>query len=125
MKASPLDTSLGEVAAVLDRVLTTMLRYNMLTPGDSVVAAVSGGPDSVCLLSVLCELASQVGATVAGVAHLNHKLRGEASDEDERFVAALAARYGIPFYREAAAGIAGGDPEQVGGNLEQNAGGNL
>ena len=52
---------------------------------------------------------------MAGVAHLNHKLRGEASEEDERFVAGLAARHGVPFYREeAAAGIAGG-------NLEQNA----
>jgi tRNA(Ile)-lysidine synthase len=91
-----------------------MLRYNMLAPGDRVVAAVSGGRDSVCLLSVLCELAGRLGVTVAGVAHLNHKLRGEASEEDERFVAALAARHGVPFYCEAAAGIAAG-------NLEQNA----
>jgi tRNA(Ile)-lysidine synthase len=92
-----------------------MFRYNMLAPGDRVAAAVSGGADSVCLLSVLCELAGRLGVTVAGVAHLNHKLRGEASEEDERFVAALAARHGVPFYREeAAAGIAGG-------NLEQNA----
>src|ERR1700733_14875393 len=112
MKASPLDTSLGEVAAVLDRVLTTMLRYNMLARGDRVVAAVSGGPDSVCLLAVLCELAGRVGATVSGVAHLNHKLRGEASEEDERFVATLAARHGVSFYREEArAGIAGGNLE--------------
>jgi tRNA(Ile)-lysidine synthase len=91
-----------------------MLRYNMLGPGDRVVAAVSGGPDSVCLLSVLCELTGRMGATVAGVAHMNHKLRGQASEEDERFVAALAARHGVPFYREEAAGIAGG-------NMEQNA----
>jgi tRNA(Ile)-lysidine synthase len=96
-----------------------MFRYNMLAPGDRVVAAVSGGPDSVCLLSVLCELAGRLrataGVTVAGVAHLNHKLRGEASEEDERFVAALAQRHGVPFYREEA-GIA-----QRGGNLEQSA----
>ncbi len=120
MKASPPDTAsvLGKTS-VLDKVLTTMFRYNMLAPGDRVVAAVSGGPDSVCLLTVLCELAGRLqataGVTLAGVAHLNHKLRGEASEEDERFVAGLAARHGVPFYREeAAAGIAGG-------NLEQNA----
>jgi tRNA(Ile)-lysidine synthase len=100
-----------------------MFRYSMLAPGDRVVAAVSGGPDSVCLLSVLCELAGRLGTpsgvTLAGVAHLNHKLRGEASDEDERFVAALAARCGVPFYREEA-GIAltGGGTR---GNLEQAA----
>src|SRR5580658_7093876 len=115
MKASPFDAAWapGKVS-VLDTVLTTMLRYNMLAPGDRVVAAVSGGPDSVCLLSVVCALAGRLGATVTGGAHLNHKLRGEASDEDERFVAALAAQHGVPFYREEArvAGI---------GNLEQTA----
>jgi tRNA(Ile)-lysidine synthase len=92
-----------------------MFRYSMLTPGDRVVAAVSGGRDSVCLLAALCELAGRGGFSVSGVAHLNHKLRGEASDEDERFVAALAARHGVPFYREeASVGTAGG-------NLEENA----
>ncbi|HEY1757223.1 MAG TPA: tRNA lysidine(34) synthetase TilS [Bryobacteraceae bacterium] len=102
-----------------------MLRYNMLAPGDSVVAAVSGGRDSVCLLSVLCELAGRFKATVAGVAHLNHKLRGEASDADERFVAALAARHGLPFYRHEAdiAGVAGAGAAKPGpaANLEQTA----
>ena len=104
-----------ESGAMLDKVLTTMFRYSMLAPGDRVLAAVSGGPDSVCLLSVLCEVAGRFGASVAGVAHLNHKLRGEASDEDERFVAALAAQHRVPFYREAAA------VGQAGGNLEQTA----
>jgi tRNA(Ile)-lysidine synthase len=113
MKASPLDWASGsDKTSVLDKALTTMLRYNMLAPGDRVVAAVSGGPDSVCLLAVLCQLAGRVGASVVGVAHLNHKLREEASDEDERFVAALAARHGLPFYREEAAGIATGNLEQ-------------
>jgi tRNA(Ile)-lysidine synthase len=92
-----------------------MLRYSMLAPGDRVVAAVSGGADSVCLFSVLRELSVRLGVTVAGVAHLNHKLRGDASDEDERFVAALAARCGVPFFREEASA------EMAGGNLEQSA----
>jgi tRNA(Ile)-lysidine synthase len=74
----------------------------MVTAGDRVLVAVSGGPDSVCLLDVLCELCPQFGASVAGVAHLNHKLRGHASDEDERFVAAMSLRYELPFYREEA-----------------------
>ena len=61
-------------------------------------AAVSGGPDSVCLLHVLLELAPRLGIAVTAVAHLNHQLRGKASDEDERFVAELASRAGVPFF---------------------------
>jgi tRNA(Ile)-lysidine synthase len=94
-----------------------MLRYNMLAPGDRVVAAVSGGADSVCLVAALCELASRLGFSVAGVAHLNHKLRGEASEEDERFVAALAQCHGVAFYREEAAADGAGSGTR--GNLEQ------
>ncbi|HTS77749.1 MAG TPA: tRNA lysidine(34) synthetase TilS [Bryobacteraceae bacterium] len=96
---------------MLDRVRRTVSRYRMLAPGDRVIAAVSGGPDSVCLLHVLRE----IEAKLAGVAHFNHKLRGEESDGDEHFVASLAARMGLPFYR-AEAGL-----EQARGNLEQRA----
>ena len=66
--------------------LTGISRYSMLAPGDRVAAAVSGGADSVCLLYVLLELAPRLGSRVTAVAHLNHQLRGEASDQDERFV---------------------------------------
>jgi tRNA(Ile)-lysidine synthase len=99
----------------MDKVLTAISRYNMLASGDRVAAAVSGGPDSVCLLHVLLELAPRLGVTVAAVAHFNHKLRGEASEEDERFVAALAARHGVAFLCERSA------VAEAGGNLEQTA----
>lgn len=67
----------------------------MLPQGARVIAAVSGGADSVCLLHALREIAP---ASVAGVAHLNHQLRGDASGEDERFVAELAQSLQLPFY---------------------------
>jgi tRNA(Ile)-lysidine synthase len=95
---------------VLDRVLETISRYNMLPPGSRVIVAVSGGADSVCLLHVLRELAP---ASVVGVAHFNHQWRAEASDEDERFVASLASALSLPFFR------AGMKPAQ--GNREQEA----
>jgi tRNA(Ile)-lysidine synthase len=62
---------------VLERVAATISRYDMLGPdGARVIVGVSGGPDSVCLLHALLELKIRV----AGVAHVNHKLRGAASD---------------------------------------------
>ena len=64
------------------------------------VAAVSGGTDSVALVHLLLELAATERFALAGVAHVNHQLRGEASDEDERFCRELAARLCVPAYVE-------------------------
>jgi tRNA(Ile)-lysidine synthase len=73
------------------RLLKTIRKQELLRPGDRVAAAVSGGADSVALLFLLEELRTELGI-VLSVAHVNHKLRGEESDEDERFVANLATR---------------------------------
>jgi tRNA(Ile)-lysidine synthase len=103
---------------VLDRVLKTISRYNMLPQHARVIVAVSGGADSVCLLHVLRELTP---ASVAGIAHFNHKWRAAASDEDEHFVAALAAQLGLPFFRaEAPPGISTGNKEQHARRDRQN-----
>jgi len=59
--------------------------------------AVSGGADSVALLCLLLELRAGLGV-VLSVAHVNHKLRGEESDEDERFVANLARQHGLELH---------------------------
>src|ERR1700722_3236894 len=83
----------------------------MTPPGSRLVVAVSGGPDSVCLLHVLRE----AGVSVAGVAHFNHKLRAGESEEDERFVATIAARMALPFFRSTS------ELSLVEGNLEQAA----
>ena len=60
------------------------------------LAAVSGGGDSVALLYLLAELAEGGAITLAGVAHLNHRLRQADSDADERFCRALASRFDLP-----------------------------
>jgi len=65
----------------------------MLAAGDRVLVGVSGGADSVCLLLVLKELGFNVSA-----AHLNHGLRGEASDEDENFTRSLSEKLTVPFF---------------------------
>jgi tRNA(Ile)-lysidine synthase len=72
-------------------------KREMLRPGDRVGVAVSGGADSVALLLLLLELSEKLG-TVLSVVHFNHKLRGKASDADEKFVAKLAAKHGLEFH---------------------------
>lgn len=66
-----------------------------------VLVAVSGGADSTALLDALVRLreSDQLAVTVLA-AHLNHQLRGEESDEDERFIRELAARLGAPIFTE-------------------------
>jgi tRNA(Ile)-lysidine synthase len=66
-------------------------------PGETVLAAVSGGADSVCLLRLLLALSKERGFEVA-CAHFNHRLRGEESGRDERFVRDLCGKLNVPFY---------------------------
>ena len=68
-----------------------------MRPGDRVGVAVSGGADSVALLLLLLEVQKKLGI-VLRVVHFNHKLRGKASDDDEKFVANLAARHKLEFH---------------------------
>ena len=67
----------------------------MLSEGDRVLTAVSGGPDSVCLLHIVCALKFPVEA-----AHFDHQTRGGESAADAEFVRALANKIGIPFHIE-------------------------
>lgn len=61
-----------------------------------IVVAVSGGPDSVALLRGLLDLRDDCELQLI-VAHYNHRFRGADSDQDAEFVAALAARFQLPF----------------------------
>ena len=73
-----------------------MEAYKMLRPGDRVIAAVSGGADSVCLLWALQKIAPEFPAFLR-VVHVHHGLRGAEADRDERFVEELCRKLGIPF----------------------------
>jgi hypothetical protein len=67
------------------KVRGTIEKYGMLRKGDTVVVAVSGGPDSVALLHVLNSLKSIYGLRLH-VAHLEHGIRGDESRGDMKFV---------------------------------------
>jgi tRNA(Ile)-lysidine synthase len=97
------------------RLLTEWRRLQLPQTGETFLAAVSGGADSVALLLALAELRDNrklAGRTV--VAHFNHSLRGAASDEDAAFVESLSAKFNF----ELALGT--GDVSRE-GNLEQSA----
>jgi tRNA(Ile)-lysidine synthase len=79
-------------------VLTCARRDRLFAPGDRVLVAVSGGPDSVALLHLLTRLAPELGLHL-GVAHYDHGLRGEDSRADAAFVADLARRLNLPCHQ--------------------------
>jgi tRNA(Ile)-lysidine synthase len=79
------------------KVKETIQKHRMLSPGDRVLVAVSGGPDSVALLHVLWKMKDEFNLRLE-VAHLEHGIRGEEAREDARFVAALADRWAVPFH---------------------------
>lgn len=80
-----------------EKVKGTIERYQMLHRGDTVIIGISGGADSVALLSVLNELKNELEISLVG-AHINHGLRGEEALRDEKFSEKLCLTNGIPFY---------------------------
>ena len=68
-----------------------------VSAGERIGVAVSGGADSVALLRLFLELREVLGIVLC-VVHFNHKLRGKASEADEKFVARLAAQHGLEFF---------------------------
>ncbi len=78
------------------KVFEYIRKYDMLREGDRVIIGVSGGPDSVCLLFLLHELAAGLKLDLHAV-HVNHMLRTEADDE-EQFVKDICKKLGISFH---------------------------
>ena len=81
---------------IIDSVRSTVRRYGLLPAGSRVAVALSGGADSVALLYLLREIAEEEDFQVAGVAHLNHLLRGADADADERFCRECASKLDLP-----------------------------
>ncbi|MBN2187474.1 MAG: tRNA lysidine(34) synthetase TilS [Dehalococcoidia bacterium] len=76
------------------RILDFIQQHSLIPPGETVLAGVSGGADSVCLLHVLARCQRRLGINLH-VAHLNHQLRGAESQADASYVANLADRLSI------------------------------
>ena len=87
---------MNRVPDLVRRVRAFVERERLWGHDTRLVAAVSGGSDSVALLHLLVRLSHVGFGQVAGVVHVHHCIRGAAADADAAFVEALGARLGIP-----------------------------
>lgn len=89
-------TTRGKPPPTLEqRVLHFIQEHHLVSSQHHLLVAVSGGPDSVCLLHILVKLEEELGIKLH-VAHLNHQLRGAEAEADAGYVSDLAHRLGIP-----------------------------
>ena len=79
---------------MLNKLLKQLRQYEMVSAGDHVICAISGGADSVALLFGMYLLREKLGIRLSAV-HFNHGLRGAESDRDEKFVRDFCAHYDI------------------------------
>ena len=83
-----------------NKILETIKKYNMIENGEKVVLAVSGGPDSICMLDILNDIKNDETIDMnfeIVVAHVNHMIREEA-EEDEKYVKKYCEEKQIEFY---------------------------
>ena len=90
--------SRNDIAAeVIAKTEAAIKKYNLLSDGDSVIVALSGGADSVTLLSVLNSIKEKYDLKLYA-AHLNHGIRGAEADNDEKFCKILCENYNIKLF---------------------------
>ena len=75
-----------------ERVMKWIKTEALIAEGDCVIAGVSGGADSVCLLLLLLELQEKLQFNLC-VVHVEHGIREQESREDAAFVETLCERY--------------------------------
>jgi tRNA(Ile)-lysidine synthase len=85
------------MGSVIEKVLKHIREHALLSPGERVAAAVSGGADSAAMLRVLLDLKTELGI-VLSVAHFHHQIRGVEADADREFVGNLAVELQLEFH---------------------------
>ena len=80
------------------KLLAALRQDRLAAPGETLLIAVSGGADSICLLHCLAGLRGDLEINLRA-AHLNHRLRPEA-DADEDYVKDVCAQIGVPLTSE-------------------------
>jgi tRNA(Ile)-lysidine synthase len=98
----------------IETILATVKRNGLISEGDTVIAGVSGGPDSTAMLMALAELREELGFSLMA-AHFNHGTR-KGSDLDARFVRKMSADLNVPCIQAKGPRF---DPGSAPGSLEE------
>lgn len=85
------------MSSIIDKILNNVVEHDMITTNDRVLVGLSGGADSIFLLSALILIKNELGFGL-GAAHVNHKIRGSAAEKDQNFCKEFCLRNGIEFY---------------------------
>ncbi|MCX7695763.1 MAG: tRNA lysidine(34) synthetase TilS [Caloramator sp.] len=80
-----------------EKVLAYIKENSLIEPGDKIVVGLSGGPDSVCLLHILCSLKEELNITIYS-AHINHMIRGEEALRDEEYSRKLSEKLNVEHF---------------------------
>lgn len=97
MNSTDADNSLQTLQTMEQTLLAYCRRQGLFRLGDCVIAACSGGADSMALLCFLLRCQKELGITVMA-AHVDHGIRGEAAHADARYVAEFCRAHDVPFF---------------------------
>jgi len=96
---------------LISRVHTFIVAHQLILPGDTIAAAVSGGVDSMVMLDILLRLRSELPFDLR-VIHINHGIRGSESDLDQTLVEEICTQNQLPFFSEKLRGFSGNSSEE-------------
>lgn len=85
------------IEGIRKRFLDYIKENSLVEKGDGIVIGLSGGPDSVCLLHLLCSVREELDLKLAA-AHINHMIRGKEADDDEQYSKELCNTLGVRFF---------------------------
>lgn len=83
---------------MVDQVVSTIDKYGLISPGDTIVMGVSGGPDSMAMAHILLKLRDQMRLKLVAV-HVNHLLRGDDAHKDASYVKAFCSVNDIIYHQ--------------------------
>jgi len=84
---------------LIEKVYSTIVKYNMINEGDRILVGFSGGADSLFLIHSLIELKKRINIEIYA-SHVNHGIRGDEAKKDENFVREYCLKHNILLYNK-------------------------